>query len=427
MIPKPRKYVYGELNKEIEKTAYGGKDTDTLELIVDNEEGVIYGNVKWAPFLGTEKGTAYPGELGKYNYDRILSLSQSLAIEIDRAKYEEVELDTKIKNESDKREKNVRYLLDRLSALQNELTAVASELSEEIHRSVEADSLLESKLDVEVETRRLADDKLQKEIDTLGEGLDVARGNISDIEEDITTINNDITNINNNIITIKDDITSINGDISIITDDIVNINETISDVREDIVGVKEDLTDVKNEIEQNVEVKLQTLEETVDEKTSLLSNSISVVSASVEAEKTTREGADELLAQTIANEVNRAQNEENRLTEELNNISEKLTDDFVVSVKDDSVDVTKVYAVRNNNDFVVEASIGSPNTIVVRDSYGYLEATDSVDDFSSLRNTSAVPKAYADLVVQQLSERVEEELSKILSIDTIVAGTAPIN
>ncbi len=76
------KGLYGKLNKETAKPYYGGGSTDSLQIIVDNVNMLITGEVKWRDILGVTADKAYPGNLGKETTDLAYELSRKLEEEI---------------------------------------------------------------------------------------------------------------------------------------------------------------------------------------------------------------------------------------------------------------------------------------------------------------------------------------------------------
>ena len=80
-----KKYMYGQLNSEAARVNYGGKDTDSLKLTVDNTNMVISGDVQWQNMLGHTSDKAYPGDCGARNYEKILELAKQLNDEISRS------------------------------------------------------------------------------------------------------------------------------------------------------------------------------------------------------------------------------------------------------------------------------------------------------------------------------------------------------
>lgn len=91
-----KKYLEGSLNKEVHTTQYGGSETDSLIITVDNDTKTISGEVKWINFLGETPNTAYPGHKGASNYQKILELTEQLDDEIKRSVYLDNELKLKV-------------------------------------------------------------------------------------------------------------------------------------------------------------------------------------------------------------------------------------------------------------------------------------------------------------------------------------------
>lgn len=79
------KYLHGRLNERTTYVTYGGSETDSLKLTVDNATKTISGEVKWDAFLDASEGKAYPSELGARNYNEIVALTIKLDKEIQLA------------------------------------------------------------------------------------------------------------------------------------------------------------------------------------------------------------------------------------------------------------------------------------------------------------------------------------------------------
>lgn len=79
------KYLHGRLNERTTYVTYGGSETDSLKLTVDNATKTISGEVKWDAFLDATAGKAYPSELGARNYNEIVALTTKLDKEIQLA------------------------------------------------------------------------------------------------------------------------------------------------------------------------------------------------------------------------------------------------------------------------------------------------------------------------------------------------------
>lgn len=79
------KYLHGRLNERTTYVTYGGSETDSLKLIVDNATKTISGEVKWDAFLDATAGKAYPSELGARNYNEIVNLTTKLDKEVQLA------------------------------------------------------------------------------------------------------------------------------------------------------------------------------------------------------------------------------------------------------------------------------------------------------------------------------------------------------
>ena len=153
----PKKYLYGELNKEMQKSNYGGGKTDSLEIIVNNDTGIITGNVLWQDILGEEPGKAYPGELGKNNANKLSTLASQLLSEINRSKREDEALGRKISAEEQARIRAIetlyQYINTSLSGVPDDIEDRLLGVEENASEALSKSNLLSNQLTSEILTR----------------------------------------------------------------------------------------------------------------------------------------------------------------------------------------------------------------------------------------------------------------------------------
>lgn len=70
--------IYGELSEKVIRPVYEGVDTPSFDITIDNENKTISGNVNFNEFTGETSGKAYPGHLGKRNFELIVKLENSV-------------------------------------------------------------------------------------------------------------------------------------------------------------------------------------------------------------------------------------------------------------------------------------------------------------------------------------------------------------
>lgn len=83
---KQSRALNGNLEENRTYVNYVGVDTDSVSMHVDNGKNTISADVKWKNVVGTEKGKAYPAELGNQLSTDVINLTKRLEAEIQRAK-----------------------------------------------------------------------------------------------------------------------------------------------------------------------------------------------------------------------------------------------------------------------------------------------------------------------------------------------------
>lgn len=145
-LQEPKKYVYGELNKEISKNSYSGKTTDSLEIIVDNNEGTISGNVLWDNILGEGNDSIYSGHQGKILESRVDALSKQLQTEVDKFNATAHQLVNDIGVEEHQRTIVDEQLVDKIAGVVAQLSQLNSSLTSRISSEERRASTEEQKI-----------------------------------------------------------------------------------------------------------------------------------------------------------------------------------------------------------------------------------------------------------------------------------------
>lgn len=165
------KGLYGKLNKETAKPYYGGGSTDSLQIIVDNVNMLITGEVKWSDILGFTADKAYPGNLGKETTDLAYELSSKLEEEIAISTAARKQLMNLINLQGDElesfRKAIEQKLSDETSRAQSKETEIVHSLLVETERAMKAEQDLLTQLTQEIQARQTDYEKLDFRIDTL--------------------------------------------------------------------------------------------------------------------------------------------------------------------------------------------------------------------------------------------------------------------
>lgn len=171
-------------------TVYSGKSTSSLDIIVDNDEHTISGNVIWDDFIGESYSKAYPGELGARNYNLICELTQ------------------KVNNELDSAASLKQQLVQRVTALENAPNnqSLSKQLSHEVARALNA----EKKLSTALSTVGAKVDKVQSEFNTELQQVDSALSDrITNIETKLVeSTSNDITRLKSRLVQLESNVSS---------------------------------------------------------------------------------------------------------------------------------------------------------------------------------------------------------------------------
>ena len=160
--------IYGELSEKVIRPVYEAVDTSTLDLTIDNETKTIKGDVLFKDFTGETPDKAYPGHLGKRNYELILSVRDDVKSLSSRYNIFNINVTTELnvlKNELETFEKSLTEQLDNTNTY---FTTEISKLSEKLEtleqELIDVDNELLSKLVEETTARIDSIKQLQKNI-----------------------------------------------------------------------------------------------------------------------------------------------------------------------------------------------------------------------------------------------------------------------
>ncbi len=295
-----KKYLYGSLNQYTVRPNYGGAETDSLIINVDNENMIISGEVNWDAALGELAHRAYPGDKGARNYAKILELTAQLEDEVSKASKSRSTVESTVA----KLEKSFNTLdITVTDAIKTESkraseaeSLIFEKCREETSRALQAESKLLSELKEEVLARESVDTELLKRLDTLsGLSLDSL---------------NEVRSL------------------------------TIDEQTRAISAENELKSKIDKEITRAVESE-QHIYSTIEELSSHLNSNISTINTSVGKEREERTHADNLVTSLISEESERAKQAESNisfkleslqaLTNELNRRIETLAEEITNS------------------------------------------------------------------------------------------------
>lgn len=247
--------LMGNVGKQIEALNYGGGETDSLIIKVDNENNIISGDVKWQAFLGESDSTAYPGNKGADNHNKILELFDAIGSEIRRAQSAESVIQNRLDSEITERIDTYRAILKKLYEVEeyvnSELRYEIKTLNDRIDStltSIEANKNLinsvnkELKKSIADETKRAVDSetRIAERVEEVKSDLEyVINQNhtiLSDSVEELDSSVRDLTDrMTTDIITLKSELKT---DYSI---KIQDLSDTVSDLQRETQNVDDDL------------------------------------------------------------------------------------------------------------------------------------------------------------------------------------------
>lgn len=330
--------LMANVGKQIEALNYGGGETDSLIIKVDNETNIITGDVKWQAFLGESDSTAYPGNKGADNHNKILELFDAISSEIRRAQSAESVIQNRLDSEITERIDTYRAILKKLYEVEE---YVNSELRYEINTlndridstltSIEANKNLINSINVDLrksisdETKRaiVSETKIAEDIVEVKSDLELEISNTQ------TSLSNDISKLDVSIADLTDRVTTdiasakseLKADYSIKIKDVTN---DVYDLQEEIHSVESALTSKILDEESNrkledsrlssvITTNIESLQSDLSELEFNLDKKISSNTAQIEE---VRKGSTELSGNT--------KNELLKLNERLNSIDNRV-------------------------------------------------------------------------------------------------------
>ena len=309
----------GSVSDRISPPRYTGKETDTMEIIVDNERAVIEGNVKWKSFLGETSDKAFPGDKGLEHHQQIINLMKSLNAEIKRATSMDDALSALISNSNASTNVAIEAIRKDLQALATNFSSYVESLSD-IEQSLRdelntLESSLESQITSERDSRVDADNILSEQIGDLSlkECNDTQRlaARIDAVESRVTITEDSLS------------------DVGELVDDA--INSTSNELLDKIT----DEADIRKRTDDNLASLIDTATHSIEKAI----GDIAVVSASMRALESSFTKKTDTMSSTLMGIISDEISERKRIDESTSLLIDNLSDrvDNVVESVDDYV------------------------------------------------------------------------------------------
>ena len=269
----------GFVNKQVEALNYGGGETDTLIINVDNDKNIITGNVKWQAFLGESDTTAYPGDKGADNHNKIIDLFDALSEEIKRANQSEGILHSKLDSEISERISEQRLMLSKLY-----------ELEDLVNKSIRSEvSILSNRIDnliLDVEENKKLSNSIHSELSSsLRQEERRAIAAESELGKRIT-----------------DSETNLLGKISTLSDGVnVKISAVNDRIDSELDNVETLVEQVDSKITSDYLSRIQSLETSTDKHVDDIEQDIDKLSNLIEIESNDRKSSDTAITSRITN------------------------------------------------------------------------------------------------------------------------------
>lgn len=426
--------LMANVGKQIEALNYGGGETDSLIIKVDNGNNIITGDVKWQAFLGESDSTAYPGNKGADNHNKILELFDAISSEIRRAQSAESVIQNRLDSEIAERIDTYRAILKKLYEVEE---YVNSELRYEINTlndridstltSIEANKNLINSINTDL--RKSISDETKRAI-----------GSEIKIAEDIGKVKSDLE------LEISNTQTSLSNDIS-------KLDVSIADLTDRVMT---DIDSAKSELKADYSIKIKDVTKDVSELQDEINSVESALTSKILAEESSRKLEDSRLSTMLTTNIeslqsdlsdlesnldkkissNAAQIEEVRresiglsgnTKNEILKLNERLnsTDNRVRSEEQD----------RKSNDNRIESLIVSiENTLTDRITVAEKSFEDSNDitstklaavdsRLSSIDRTLSNSVTTLDTLLNELSQKIDKEISDRSISDTHIIDT----
>lgn len=409
--------IYGELSEKVIRPVYEAVDTSTLDLTIDNETKTIKGDVLFKDFTGETSDKAYPGHLGKRNYELILSVRDDVNSLASKYNIFKINVTTELnvfKNELETFEKSLTEQLDNTNTyFTKEISNLSKKLKTLEQELTDVDNELLSKL-VEETTERIDSIKqLQKNIN------EETAKRVSAINAVTLLIQNEIdraTSKENNLQTQIDDLEHVVESLE---------SEIFSKLDPKLQELDDKIERIQSETLTEIDKKLDTVDKTLQEE---------VVRATT---------AETELAQSILEETNRATAAENDILEQSKKYTDETKDailgdgiketfDTLTEIQNwietegiDTVELTEAIAqeaaIRDTSDkdlllkIEQEATSRQSDDDLIREDIQNIIGTeeDTLETMTLYGN-----RAYTDSVSKEVTDVIKEDLSKLDAKDT---------
>lgn len=426
-----KKFLQGQLNQPISRPTYTGGKTDSLEIVVNNSEMTVTGNVIWDNFIGTTLGQAYPGVDGARNYKAILKLTDSINDNIEQfINYKNItnsrlsaieniaqDIDTAV---SEKLAKEVarstakdKELLDNL--IVESQRALAAEA--EFVNKLELEALLRSDLDNELKAEiELLSNNVFTRIEQLSKSIDAIMNKIDSVE---TTLIQQITSENIRAVTAEKELRSL----------IAQTNDSVAKLRSEIANSNSNtqestaasFTDLINKINEETaratraETDLHKIIDAVDTRVTDVESSLS---SRIIKEETSRTAKEEETALRI-DEL------ENKHTEDVLSLYSAInTANSAVNTlkKQHAVDINQLVEKMDASLDALQVSINENETL---DSKFSADVDKRFENVSNLiQSTQSMLSSDIDAEAKTRAEAVDELDARIEALDSTTTQTA---
>ena len=426
--------LMANVGKQIEALNYGGGETDSLIIKVDNGNNIITGDVKWQAFLGESDSTAYPGNKGADNHNKILELFDAISSEIRRAQSSESVIQNRLDSEIAERIDTYRAILKKLYEVEE---YVNSELRYEINTlndridstltSIEANKNLINSINTDL--RKSISDETKRAIDSeikIAEDIGKVKSDLElEISNTQTSLSNDISKLDVSIADLTDrvmtDIDSAKSELK--ADYSIKIKDVTKDVSE--------LQDEINSVESALTSKILAEESSRKLEDSRLSTMLTTNIESLQSDLSDLESNLDKKISSNATQIEEVRKESSGLSgntkNELLKLNERLnsTDSRVRSEEQD----------RKSNDNRIESLIVSiENTLTDRITVAEKSFEDSNDitstkfaavdsRLSSIDRTLSNSVTTLDTLLNELSQKIDKEISDRSISDTHIIDT----
>lgn len=292
--------LMANVGKQIEALNYGGGETDSLIIKVDNENNIITGDVKWQAFLGESDSTAYPGNKGADNHNKILELFDAIGSEIRRAQSAESVIQNRLDSEITERIDTYRAILKKLYEVEE---YVNSELRYEIKTlNDRIDSTLTS-----IESNRNLINSVNREL----------KKSIAD--ETKRAVDSE-TSIAERVEEVKSDLEStINQNHTILSNSVEELDASVRDLTDRMTT---DIITLKSELKTDYSIKIQDLSDTVSDLQKETQNADNDLYSKISSEESIRKSEDARLSTLFNNNLSSVKSDIDELE---SNLTEKIS------------------------------------------------------------------------------------------------------